>query len=82
MSKEGSHVPESLRSFPLFLCTSNPHLFLDAPRGRWVATLASGVMRAGPHTVPWDASGLASGVYLYRLVSRGDVQTGRVTLLR
>lgn len=37
------------------------------PLGRVVAVLADGPHVAGAHTIEFDASGLASGVYLYRL---------------
>jgi len=36
--------------------------------GREVATLVNEVKQPGTYTVQWDASGIASGVYLYRLV--------------
>lgn len=51
-------------------------------RGRAVATLADGTMEAGRHAVTFDAAGLPSGVYVYRLVAGTEVQTGRVTLVR
>ena len=35
--------------------------------GRHVATLLNGYQNAGRYTLPWDASGLASGVYYYQL---------------
>jgi hypothetical protein len=35
--------------------------------GREVATLVNEVKEPGTHTVQWDASGVASGVYYYRL---------------
>jgi hypothetical protein len=44
--------------------------------GRLVVTLAQGVQSAGEHVVEWDATGLASGVYYYRL------ETGDVTHVR
>ncbi|HCV43131.1 MAG TPA: peptidase S8, partial [Bacteroidetes bacterium] len=44
--------------------------------GRQVAVLESGVKPAGSHSVTFDASGLASGVYLYRL------EVDRFTIVR
>jgi hypothetical protein len=45
--------------------------------GRGVATLVNGEVDAGEHTVQFNAYGLASGLYLYRLVVTGrDNQTG------
>jgi hypothetical protein len=51
--------------------------------GRHVATLLDGERaQAGSHEVPWDATGQASGVYLYRLLADGHVRAGRMLLLR
>ena len=46
-------------------------------RGKEVAALIRGEMDAGTHTRAWNATGLASGVYLYRLsvVPAGGVGT-------
>ena len=46
-------------------------------RGRLVQTLADQRYTAGEHDVRWDASGLASGTYLYRLVVDGEVVGAR-----
>ncbi len=51
-------------------------------RGREVATLADGAMEAGRHTVTFDAAGLPSGVYVYRLVAGSSAETGRLTLVQ
>ncbi|MFQ6673488.1 MAG: choice-of-anchor B family protein [Fidelibacterota bacterium] len=40
--------------------------------GRKIATLAGGRMDAGVHRIRWDASDVASGVYLYQLSVRRD----------
>ncbi|MEO8514900.1 MAG: T9SS type A sorting domain-containing protein [Ignavibacteria bacterium] len=38
----------------------------DAP-GKEVTTLVNGTQKAGNHEVSWDASGLSSGIYFYKL---------------
>jgi hypothetical protein len=50
--------------------------------GEKIATIVSGQLAAGTHTVRWDAAGLASGVYFYRLEADGFWQTKRLVVLR
>ena len=50
--------------------------------GQQVAVLQNGEQQAGYHEVRFDASGLASGVYLYRLTAGSYVETRRLLLLR
>ncbi len=50
--------------------------------GREVAVLVDGQMSAGAHQVRFDASGLASGVYIYRLSAGGEVSTKRMLFLK
>lgn len=50
--------------------------------GQKVATLVDQDMRAGYHTVKFDASMLSSGVYFVRLQSVGQVQTRKMMLLK
>ena len=55
--------------------------------GQRVAVLQEGPAQAGLHRLHWsgrDDQGrpLASGVYVYRLVTAGNVQTRKLTLLR
>ncbi|MBU0508271.1 T9SS type A sorting domain-containing protein [bacterium] len=50
--------------------------------GRRVAVLADGVYAAGEHRYVFDASGLPSGVYLYRLQAEGFAQTKKMVLLK
>ena len=49
--------------------------------GREVAVLVDGVVAAGRHSVRFDGTGLASGVYIYRLESGGKVETRKMVLL-
>ncbi|MEM1041704.1 MAG: lamin tail domain-containing protein [Bacteroidota bacterium] len=51
-------------------------------RGREVARLVDRALDAGAHRVAFDASSLSSGVYVYRLVSGTQVETGRMTVVR
>ncbi|MBU1880833.1 SBBP repeat-containing protein, partial [bacterium] len=54
--------------------------------GRKVATLIDGYRDAGSHDVTFDGSGLASGVYLYRLQASGSENptylTGKMVLVK
>ena len=50
--------------------------------GQQVATLVEGEREAGHHDVVFDASHLASGVYLYRLVAGEFVQTRKLLLMK
>ena len=50
--------------------------------GSRVATLEDRTLRAGRHSVQVDASALASGVYLYRLVSEEFSETGKLSVIK
>jgi hypothetical protein len=50
--------------------------------GREVAILMDERKEAGRYQVTWDASGFASGVYIYRLTAGEYVQSKRMLLLR
>ncbi len=50
--------------------------------GRSVRTLVSGEQGFGPHSVRFDATGLASGVYFYRLKAGGLTLTKKLMVLR
>lgn len=49
--------------------------------GREVAVLDEGARAAGDHTVAFDAAGLASGTYLYKLEADGEVVATRTMTL-
>ncbi|MFT5141688.1 MAG: putative repeat protein (TIGR01451 family) [Thalassolituus oleivorans] len=50
--------------------------------GRSVGRLVDGFMPSGRHEIPFDATRLASGVYLYRLEAGGRTMVRHMTLLR
>lgn len=50
--------------------------------GQQVATLVQGEQEAGYHEARFDASGLASGVYLFRLQAGSYMQTRKLCLVR
>ncbi len=51
-------------------------------QGRLVATLADGMRDAGTHEVTFDASNLASGIYLYRLTAGTFNTSGKMALVK
>ena len=50
--------------------------------GKEIAVLVNGEMAAGNHSVTFDASGLASGIYLYTLNTGGVRETRKMMLLK
>jgi hypothetical protein len=50
--------------------------------GQEVATLVNEVKQPGTYTVQWDASGMASGMYFYRIQAGDFVATRRLLLLK
>ena len=55
---------------------------LSSFNGRQVATLVNEVKQLGVYTVQWDAQGVATGVYLYRLQSGSYSETRKLVVLR
>ncbi len=66
-----NHKPQSLITLKIFDLL-----------GREAATLVNEEMKPGSYEQVFDASGLASGVYLYRLDAGGFVQAKKLLLLR
>jgi hypothetical protein len=50
--------------------------------GEKVAVLVSENLSAGTHRVDWNAKGLPSGVYFYRLNANGFTETKKLVLMR
>ena len=50
--------------------------------GREVATVVNKVLPAGKHQYKWDASGLTSGIYFYRIKTGSYSSTKKMVLLR
>ena len=67
-----------------FTLTAPEHVVLTiyTVTGKKLATLADGVFTAGTHGLSWNASGMASGIYMYRLDAGGSVRTGRMVLMK
>jgi len=62
--------------------TNNVQLSVYNLMGQKVATLVSGRQGAGYHSVVWDASGMASGIYYYRLEAGSFSDMKRMLLLK
>jgi len=72
-----------LTTIPFTLTESAPvRLEVYNTIGQRVAVLRNEVLPAGWHEVRFDATGLSSGVYVYRLESAGQVQTRKLLLIR
>ncbi|CAN5214140.1 hypothetical protein BH23BAC3_BH23BAC3_22460 [soil metagenome] len=50
--------------------------------GRHVTTLAEGVQQAGTHSIEFDGSGMASGIYIYRLQTGSKIIIQKMTLAK
>jgi len=50
--------------------------------GQLVTTLVNNRMGSGEHSVTFDGSNLASGVYIYRIMAGKNIQTKRMTLIK
>jgi hypothetical protein len=73
--------PSTTIGFDLFK-TSKVTLKIYNILGEEMTTLVSEILYAGEYSYKFDASGLASGVYLYRLEAEGFVETKKLVLMR
>ncbi|MBO6574172.1 MAG: T9SS type A sorting domain-containing protein [Rhodothermales bacterium] len=95
-SSESSELPGEVALLPAYPNPFNPtttfgytlpvgsdvRLSVFDMLGREVEVLESGFRAAGAHEARFDASGLPSGLYMYRITGPGFVLTRSVTLLR
>ncbi len=58
------------------------HLEVFNTMGQRVAVLVNEQQQAGRHNISFDASGLAGGVYIYRMIANGNVFTEKMTLIK
>jgi len=95
IAKETSPIPSSIK-LQIYPNPANPTTWisftLSAPQeatlavynmlGVKVTTLAGGLQEPGVHTYYWDASSQASGVYVVRLETVGQITAQRIVVLR
>jgi hypothetical protein len=62
--------------------TGNVTLKVFSILGEEVTTLVSDRLSSGSYSFEWDASNLASGVYLYRLEAEGYVETKKMIMMK
>ncbi|UCF07114.1 MAG: T9SS type A sorting domain-containing protein [bacterium] len=60
------------------------HVRLDIfnVKGELVKTLVNGELGSGYHTYEWNAAGISSGIYFYRLLTNNFTETRKMILLR
>jgi len=73
--------PTTTISFELPVASSVSLTVFDL-EGREVVGLADGFRQAGSHQVTFDGSGLASGIYIYRLEAGEFSTTGKMVMLK
>lgn len=73
--------PSTKISFSLPV-SSNVKLEVYDLMGRKVRSLLNGQMNSGEHEIAFDANGLSSGIYIYRLQAGGNVINRMMTLLK
>jgi hypothetical protein len=62
--------------------TQNVRMTVHDVLGREVAVLVDGAMPAGVHSATFDATGLTSGVYIYRIQTERGVSSRTMTLIK
>lgn len=73
--------PSTSISFALPV-TGNVELKVYDLLGKEVATLVNGSLTAGTHSVPFDASSLSSGVYIYKITAGEFTDSKKMVLIK
>ncbi len=92
-SGDGEALLESLSAFPnpanpsasirfVIVRPARVTLSVYSITGQKVATLVDAPLRAGTHTVSFDGSPYASGVYIYRFRSGTLIRTGKILVVK
>jgi hypothetical protein len=95
-SKTSSLLPDKFKLFQNFPNPFNPSTTIEfsLPRsvfvdlkvfnflGQEVALLVSKELVAGTYTMKWDATGMASGIYFYRLQADKFIDTKKILFLK
>ncbi len=53
-----------------------------SPGGQYITTLVNEHQSAGMHTVVWNASERAAGIYIYKMTTENGINTGKMTLMK
>ena len=62
--------------------TSNVKLIIYDLLGREVTTLVNEELKPGTYEADWDGSNYSSGVYFYKIISEGFVETKKMVLMK
>jgi hypothetical protein len=62
--------------------TSNVKLIIYDLLGREVTTLVDEELKPGTYEVDWDCSNYSSGVYFYKIITEGFVETKKMVLMK
>jgi len=62
--------------------TSTVRLDVYNQIGQKITTLTDGKLNSGEHVIPWNANGVASGVYFYRLIVDGNATTEKTIIIK
>ena len=96
ITAEGTYIPLRFNLYQSYPNPFNPvaNIKFDIPKagnvkliiydllGREVQTLVNEQLKAGTYRADWNASGFASGVYFYKLVTDGYANTKKMILVK